>query len=526
MKRHLAIGLMAVVMACSAQAESYRNPVIAGYHPDPSVCRVGDDFYLVNSSFQYFPGVPVYHSKDLVNWQLVGNVLDRDSQLPLKGASSWLGIYAPTIRYHEGKFYMITTNVGNGGNFLVTATDPRGPWSEPVWLKQQGIDPSLYWENGRCYMVSNPDDGIWLCEIDEKTGEQLSSSQLIWRGTGGRYPEGPHLYKKDGYYYLLISEGGTELAHKLTIARSRNIAGPYESNPANPILTNCCQKGQTKQIQGTGHGDLVEAADGSWWMVLLAYRNFGGSYHHLGRETYLAPVEWPKGEWPVVNGGEPIDTVMTATLLAALVPNGAKGRRGTDTAQSAPEGPRNGAPMVMRTTFDRPLGPEWLYLQNPLADRYEMAGGRLTMKSHGTLDDNNQPTYVGRRQESPRVVVETEVDAQQGRGGITVYQINDGHIDCYVENGYVRLRCRLKSLMADCGSVQIDGNRARIRMETDGEMYRFACAGPDGHYRDVGAANCSLVSTEVAGGFTGVTIGMFAEDGTSSFGYFNYAEQP
>lgn len=137
-------------------------------------------------------------------------------------------------------------------------------------------------------MVSNPDDAIWLCEINPETGEQLTESKKLWQGDGGRYPEGPHIYKKDGYYYLLISEGGTELAHHLTIARSKNIEGPYESNPNNPILTNCSRLGQSLQIQGTGHGDFVQAENGSWWMVFLAYRNYGGSYHHLGRETYLA----------------------------------------------------------------------------------------------------------------------------------------------------------------------------------------------------------------------------------------------
>ena len=160
-KQKLFVLLWMLVLTClPVSAEEYRNPVIPGYHPDPSVCRVGDTFYLVNSSFQYFPGVPIFQSKDLVHWQQIGNVLDRESQVPLKGASSWLGIYAPTIRYHEGTYYMITTNVGNGGNFMVTAKDPRGPWSEPVWLKQQGIDPSLYFENGKCYMVSNPGDAI------------------------------------------------------------------------------------------------------------------------------------------------------------------------------------------------------------------------------------------------------------------------------------------------------------------------------------------------------------------------------
>ena len=169
------------------------NPVIPGFHPDPSVCRVGDNFYLVNSSFQYFPGVPIFQSKDLVNWTQIGNVLDRDSQLPLKDLTSWQGIYAPTLRYHEGTYYMITTNIGHGGNFMVTATNPAGPWSEPIWLEQQGIDPSLWFENGKCYMVSNPDNTITLCEIDPKSGKQLTPGKALWQGTGGRYPEGPHI---------------------------------------------------------------------------------------------------------------------------------------------------------------------------------------------------------------------------------------------------------------------------------------------------------------------------------------------
>ena len=177
------------------------HPLIPGYHPDPSICRVGNEYYIVNSSFQYFPGVPVFKSSDMTHWEQIGNVLNRNSQLPLKGASSWLGIYAPTLRYHDGTFYMITTNVGNGGNFMVTASKPEGPWSEPIWLQQQGIDPSLYFENGKCYMVSNPDNTITLCEIDPTTGKQLTESRGIWRGTGGRYPEGPHIYKKGDYYY-------------------------------------------------------------------------------------------------------------------------------------------------------------------------------------------------------------------------------------------------------------------------------------------------------------------------------------
>ncbi len=521
MKRVLSV----IVFSCAAvaaMAQNYRNPIIPGYHPDPSICRVGDDFYLVNSSFEYFPGVPISHSKDLVHWEQIGNVLDRDSQLPLKGTNSWLGIYAPTIRYNDGTYYMITTNVGNGGNFLVTAKDPKGPWSEPVWLQQQGIDPSLYFENGKCYMVSNPDNTIMLCEIDPKTGKQLTDSKPLWQGTGGRYPEGPHIYKKDGYYYLLISEGGTELAHHLTIARSKKIDGPYKGNPDNPILTNCNMKGQSMQIQGTGHGDFVQAADGSWWIVFLAYRNYGGSYHHLGRETYLAPVVWEKGKWPVVNGGNPVDTLMSARLLPEVK---------LTRSQSM-------------TTFENGmLGHEWIYLQNPIRESYKFANKKLTLTTHGTLTDNNQPTFVGRRQENASILAETCIDLKSisepsamsdALFGLTVYQINDGHIDLCTDGSKVKVKCRLKTLSADCGEELLpikDGaetGKLKLRITSDGNNYHFLYACDNGPFKELSTQSCTLVSTETAGGFTGVVLGMYAEGNTKSqaaFEYFNYEEK-
>ena len=485
-----------LLLCCLMTQAQLRNPVIPGYHPDPSVCRVGDDFYLVNSSFCSFPGVPIYHSKDLTNWELIGNVLDRESQLPLKGASSWLGIYAPTIRYHNGTYYMITTNVGNGGNFMVTAKDPRGPWSEPIWLEQQGIDPSLWFENGKCYMVSNPDNTITLCEIDPKTGKQLTKSKALWRGTGGRYPEGPHIYKKDGWYYLLISEGGTELAHRLTIARSKNIYGPYTANPANPLLTNCSMKGQSMQIQGTGHGDFVQAKDGSWWVVFLAYRNFGGSYHHLGRETYLAPVEWKAGQWPIVNGGNPIDTLMKAKLLPQV---------------QMPKLPTQYA-------FDKPLGPEFVYIQNPVEKKYRIQYGHLRLYgSPTTLTQNDHPTFVGRRQEGPNLLMQAHVDFRESftgdEAGLTVFQINDGHAEICLEGSRekmkVSVKATLKDLSATYASREIEGYEAWLRVRSDGNQYYFEYSMDGKQFRELFKMSCTLLSTETVGGFTGVVCGMY-----------------
>ena len=535
MKRLISLCILLTTVV-AMQAQTFRNPIIPGFHPDPSICRVGDDYYIVNSSFQYFPGVPIYHSRDLINWQQIGNVLDRESQLPLSGTTSWLGIYAPTLRYHDGLFYMITTNVGNGGNFMVTARDPHGPWSEPIWLEQQGIDPSLWFEDGRCYMMSNPDNTIMLCEIDPQTGRQLTPSRPLWQGTGGRYPEGPHIYKKDGFYYLLISEGGTELAHKLTIARSRNIYGPYEANPQNPILTNCSMKGQGMQIQGTGHGDFVQATDGSWWIVFLAYRNFGGSYHHLGRETYLAPVSWPEGQWPVVNGGEPIDTLMTAALPTS-----------TASTQAQPAAPT--AP-----TF----GPEWVYIQNPKR-RVEITEGKAwcgvptanvrLYATRSTLTDNDRPAFFGRRQESECFTMEAVVRPSPDiipadEAGLSVYQINDGHIDFFIRkdaDGHsLALRCKLKGIDYVVAEKKLtdDPSLTTIRVRSDGTYYYFEyqpqtdlTAIINDKWMLMGRLECSLMSTEVAGGFTGVVVGLYAQTASESdrsyadFPYVIYSEE-
>lgn len=505
MKHLIVTLLLSIFYLASALAQDctlpINNPVIPGYHPDPSICRVGDDYYIVNSSFQYFPGVPIYHSKDLVNWELIGNVLDRESQIPLETANSYGGIFATTIRYHEGLYYMITTNVTKGGNFFVTAKDPRGPWSEPVYLKQGGIDPSFLFEDGKCYMVSNP-ASIQLCEIDPVTGKQLTDSKIIWNGTGGRYPEGPHIYKKDGWYYLLISEGGTEMGHSLTIARSRNIWGPYESNPMNPILTQFREVAENNQIQGTGHGDFVQAKDGSWWVVFLGFRRFGGDFHHLGRETFLAPVSWVAG-WPVINDGAPIESVMK-----------------TPASWSA-EAPLKKS---WREDFDAPLGPGWIYIQNPETSRYKTLKGRLNLVGAGPLEENDHPSFVGVRQESPGIIAETKVrlETSSGEAGIVAYQNPDGFAALAVENGRAKLRLKLKSVNTVLGTVSLKrGKDVVLRIVSeDGNMYRFEVNG-----KEIGRFETSLLSSEVAGGFTGVVLGMYAVDGIANFEYFDYQEK-
>ena len=312
--------------------EKFSNPIIRGGYPDPSICKVGDTFYLVNSSFEYFPGLPIHKSKDLINWELIGYGLDRESQVSSKvnliDVQSNGGIHAPTIRYHDGVFYIITTNVyfdvdkqkADMINFIITADNPSGPWSDPIHiLGAPGIDPDLFFDDdGRVWYVGNQmpknpnfngEGEIWLQELDLNEFKLIGERHLLWRGAcGGDWAEGPHMYKKDGRYYLLIAEGGTSFNHAVMVALSDNIEGPYISNPRNPIITSR-HLSYDNWVNSTGHGDIIELDDGKNYMVLLGIRNEIERGSNMGRETFLAPVNWErepfewketKHLWPVV----------------------------------------------------------------------------------------------------------------------------------------------------------------------------------------------------------------------------------
>lgn len=512
MKKIIISSILAAATCLSAGAEGFSNPIIPGFYPDPSICRADSDYYIVNSSFEYFPGVPIFHSRDLINWRQLGYVLDRESQLKIKGGNMWGGIYAPTIRYNDGVFYMVTTNNTDRGNFLVHTTDPKsGKWSDPVWLTQKGIDPSLYFEDGRCYMVSNPDDAIWLCEIDPMTGKQLTESKIIWRGTGGRYPEGPHIYRHGGWYYLMISEGGTEYGHKVTIARSKKIDGPYEANPANPILTHINQNAQTNPIQGVGHPDMVEAPDGSWWLVCLAFRPTGGQHHILGRETFLAPVKWSDEGWPVVNGDGTISLEMPECGLPAKAES--SGTLNTD-----------------RDFNDSKLGLEWNWLGNYEKEDYSLSErpGHLRIKgSKLTLDNPGSPSFVGRRQQHFDFTATTEVETNGAvSAGITAYLWPEAHYELYVKEGRLLLRYRIGLLLHEEEVCKLPSDSAYLRISGNEDYYTFAYSTDGVNFSEAGIMNMRYLSSETNGGFTGVYIGLFAEgEGYADFDFFDYQEK-
>lgn len=495
------------------QGDTVPNPVIPGFHPDPSVCRVGDDYYLVCSSFEYFPGIPVFHSRDLVNWTQIGNALDRPSQLRLpRDMPSSGGIYAPTLRHHDDRFWLIVTNVGDGGNMLFTATDPAGPWSDPVRLPGvPGIDPDLAWdEDGTCYCTVA---GVSQVRIDPHTGETLGEPHRLWSGTPGALaPEAPHLYRIGPYWYLLIAEGGTERGHGVSIARGRTPSGPFEPCPANPILTH---RGTSHPIQNTGHADLVQAPDDSWWMVLLGVRPRGGTpgWHVLGRETFLAPVEWVDG-WPVV--GE----------LSPELPT--------------PAWPLHPAPAApVRDDFDHPeLRPRWISpRERPerLCTTKERSGW-LTLRAAGASLDENDAVFVGRRQQHLTCRARTLIDPADGRGGLAVRLDEEHHYEIEAAAGKVTVFARIGSLRAEVASRPLPAAAVVLGVEitpapprdarTGPDTLSFGIEEPDGTFTVLAALDGRHLSTEVAGGFTGRVIGMYATTGTVHFDWFDYGPLP
>jgi len=294
----------------------YRNPILSGFYPDPSICRVDSDYYLVTSTFAYFPGIPVFHSKDLLNWNQIGSAIDRPGQLCFDGNQISEGLFAPTIRYNNGTFYILCTLIKNGGNFVITAKDPKGPWSDPVWLEgADGIDPSIFFDSdGKVwYHGTHPaPEGeaypgnyeIFIREMDlnllkEGKNPLLGENSGIWRGALRNviWPEGPHIYKINNEYFLLHAEGGTGLDHAVCIAKAKNIKGPWEGKKSNPVATHR-HLGKRADIINVGHADLVDDVCGNWYMVLLASRQREGVCP-LGRETFLIPVFWEDG-WPFI----------------------------------------------------------------------------------------------------------------------------------------------------------------------------------------------------------------------------------
>ena len=484
---------------------TYENPILPGFYPDPSICRVGEDYYLVNSSFEFYPGVPLWHSRDLVNWEQLGHILTRDSQLPLQNCRVSGGIYAPTLRYHNGKYYLITTNTDAGGNFLVWAEDILGPWSDPIWIDHDGIDPSLFWDDdGKVYYTgtwiegSDP-QGIGQFQIDPETGAKLSDTKIIWYGTGGRCPEGPHMYKHNGWYYLLVAEGGTEYGHMVTIARSKHVWGPFESCPRNPILTH--RDDVCSPFQAAGHADITTDTEGNWWMVFHAIRPTNSQLHHIGRETMLVPFVWDREGWPLVNGGKSAAASMT--------------------------GPGQGTAAPRQPWQDDFSGPDfhnrWAWLRNPDWSSYALTDQGLVLRgSDTTLSHIATSTFLGVRQQQFRARYETELKltGSGGCAGITVFHTAEHHYDLCVETKEdglsVRLRRQVADMYMESAPVAFPNTDSLVlRIQADRNLYTFYAGQDRDHLVTIGTGRTQLLSTEVMScTFTGCFVGLFAEGNT------------
>jgi beta-xylosidase len=480
----------------------YPSPVIGGFNPDPSIVRVDEDYYLVNSTFEYQPGIPVHHSRDLKTWTKIGHVVTRASQADLSQTPTPGGAWAPTIRLHNGKFYVVVTYMFDNRTMIYSADNPAGPWSDGVRVDVKGIDPDLAWDdNGDCYLTFsglnvNEDlsghQAITQVQINLETGEKLEGVRSLWEGSGGMFPEGPHLYKIDGWWYLLTAEGGTDRGHMVAFGRSRSIRGPFENNPNNPVLT---ARSTNSSIQNKGHGDLVQLADGGWAMVFLGVRARGLSkgYSPLGRETFMTPIEWVDG-WPVGLNIE-ADPADAATDFADNF--------------SADD-----------------LGLDWIGVRRFPNEFAKIANESVSLVGEGRDMSHSMPTYLCKRQQ--RLIGTFTANLRiAGKGGISVRYNEDAHYDLEVSEGKILARFRVVGLSTDSPALNLPPEARALSLYARFWQTEFAFnasrVSPDQIELGYVAADGSRVvvanydgrylSSEVNSSFTGRALGVYCVEG-------------
>ena len=510
------------------------NPILPGFYPDPSICRRGDDLYLVTSSFEYFPGVPIFHSRDMAHWQPIGHCLSRPEQLPLDGVPPSCGIYAPTLRYHETekRFYMITTLVrdriyAHNVNFYVTAEDPAGPWSDPIIVEgAEGIDPTLFFDGEQAYYLGNmrprpeepdcTDRWIWLQPIDLDTGKLTGEKTILLRDgafRGAATPEGPHLYHIGGWYYLMIAEGGTAWNHAETVFRSRHLTGPWEADPRNPLITHR-HLGRQAQVDSTGHADLLQLANGEWWAVLLARRSWKGEGHPLGREAFALPVTWEDG-WPVFSP----DT----------------GR--VEAAYPAPKvSPYPFPPIPEKDDFQqRTLAPCWNTLRTPRSTWWSLLDrpGWLRLYLQQTkLTDGGNPALLIRRQQHMCFRAETRMDfsPRDGDAAGMILMMNETHyVSLLRRKNEICVYVQHEACGEIIGALRCAHSEVLLRIERYGMQVSFSVSfGADVWHSICNSLSGAFLSVESAGGFTGPYVGLYAfsigshEPSWADFDWFTY----
>lgn len=501
-------------------AGEYRNPILSGYYPDPSITRVGDDYYLITSSFAHFPGIPVFHSKDLVSWAQIGNAIDRPGQLSFDGLGVSRGVFAPDISHHDGVFYIVNTCVDCGGNFVITAKDPRGPWSDPVWFEFDGIDPSIFWDGDKAYIVNNgpPNEpprydghrAIWVQEFDHRKQKLVGERTQIVNGgvdlsTKPIWIEGPHLFRRGDYIYLIAAEGGTGDDHSEVVFRSKSVRGPFVPYERNPILT---QRGldpnRAHPVTSAGHAKFVQTQGGEWWATFLATRPYGPGQYNIGRETFLLPARWDD-DWPMIlDANQPIPFAVRKPNLPA---------------QPKPALPLNGDFAYVDEFDADALSPEWIGIRTPRKPLYELHDGALVLHSSARLGDvNGVPAFIGRRQQHHIATVSTTLEytpqMDGDRAGLAAVQ-NDA---AWLFFGIAMIEAKpVVALIARenakterlVASAPFMGGAATLTLRIDGGAMTVEYEIANERNALISGFDVTFLSTRSAGGFVGTVIGPY-----------------
>ncbi|MEI9806909.1 MAG: glycoside hydrolase family 43 protein [Bacteroidota bacterium] len=537
-----------------AQPKSYTNPILGGFYPDPSICRVGDDYYLVNSSFSYFPGLPLFHSKDLVNWKQIGHAMNRPEQLNLDGAGVSRGLFAPDITYHKGTFYIVCTLIDKLGNFIITAKDPKGPWSNPVALPQvDGIDPSLFFDdNDKAYILFNsipPDnksmhDGhrtIRMFELDWKNLKVTGEEKLLINGGTDMakkpvWIEGPHIFKKDGWYYMICAEGGTGYNHSEVVFRSKSVEGPFISYENNPVLTQRqLDPSRKNPVTTTGHADMIETKDGKWYAVFLGCRPYEGDYYNTGRETFMAPVEWKDG-WPVILAGNEEVKYRYPVPMPSLTKTVANSFSGN---------------LTYRDEFSHSsLNDRWIFLRTLRKKWYSLSErkGFLTMQLQpGTCAGKTNPSFIAHRQQNLSCTATTSLSFDPSnddeKAGLVIFQ-NEQHFYfiCMTfgltpqSNGPTKM-VHLYQSTADSSAMKLIVSQAlpntikeniRLQVRADKDQYSFYYSYGNKPWQLLAdKQDGKFLSTKDAGGFVGSVFALYATSSgkeSSKKAYFDWFE--
>ncbi len=533
----------------------FHNPIIGGFYSDPSVCAANGKYYMVCSTFHYFPSTRVMESDDLVNWKQIGWCLSEKEQLDLSGKGASAGTYAATIRFHNGTFYVVMTDVGTDLNMIVSTKDPAGKWSEPVYIHQDGIDPSLLFADDTCYFTSNGRDAnnvpcIQQSEINPETGEITHPSEIIWYGTGGRFVEGPHLYKVGDWYYLMAAEGGTEYGHMETIARSRSPYGPFENAPHNPLLTMRDQG--DAEIQATGHADLVQDEKNNWWIYFHGVRQMipFRQYHSLGREVFLLPASLGADGWfHVYNGGITEEDIVLAEDRDGRILFDNIKKAANDSLST------NGIIQNRFVSYDFSQDNwqmEWMHLRENREENYRYNGNTVSLRPNSddatytsdpliTLNsDREAPTFLGFPQKEFDMEFSATVElpkdpTQLSEGeniyaGLTIYADELQHFDVAISASNVKGEISYNTCYRYCiggiveeQSVPISNPNASLTIHATRDSVYVTAQNIDNQVEKLisRAIPSRYLSTEVAGGFTGTLFAFFAEGKTESFANFS-----